>query len=43
MDEGNSTQNDMVKSRGMAVNASVKAGVRGIMCRYSKGGEGSPG
>ena len=36
-------RNDMVKSRGMAVNASVKAGVRGIMRRYSKGGEGSPG
>ena len=43
VDEDNSMRNDMVKSRGMAVNASVKAGVRGIMRRYSKGGEGSPG
>ena len=43
VDEGNSTRNDMVKSRSMAVNASVKAGARGIMCGYGKGGEGLPG
>ena len=36
-------QNDMVKSRGMAVNASMKAGMRGIMHGYGKWGEGSPG
>lgn len=43
VDEGNSTRNDTVKSRGVAVNASVKAGARGIMRGYGKGGEGSPG
>ena len=34
---------DKVKGRGVAMNASVKAGARGIMCGYGKGGEGSPG
>ena len=43
VDEGNSTQNDTVKGRSVAVNASMKASARGIMCGYSKGGEGSPG